>query len=258
MNKNCGIYKITNLINGKCYIGQSTYIPKRWKNHLISVNNPNSKEYYYPLYQAMRKYGSNNFKFEIIENCLPKELNEKEQYWILYYNSYKEGYNQNEGGNSASHYIKLTQKQADEIIDYLINTDISQYQLAEIYDVDQSFISNINMGKSWVKDNLEYPLREYDYYLKDIKLPEKFCVDCGTKINNKATRCAICYAKTRRVIDRPSRQELKQLIRTLPFTKIGEKFGITDNAIRKWCDAENLPRKKKDINLYTDEEWEKI
>ena len=55
-----------------------------------------------------------------------------------------------------------------------------------------------------------------------------------------------------------TREELKILIRTIPFTKIGEKFGISDNAIRKWCDSYNLPRKSTEIKKYTDEEWELI
>jgi uncharacterized protein YjcR len=48
----------------------------------------------------------------------------------------------------------------------------------------------------------------------------------------------------KRCVERPNRDELKQLIRTLPFTKIGKMFGVSDNAIRKWCNAYNLPRKK--------------
>jgi uncharacterized protein YjcR len=48
------------------------------------------------------------------------------------------------------------------------------------------------------------------------------------------------------------------LIRITPFTKIGEKFGVSDNAIRKWCDKYNLPRKSSEIKAFTDEEWLKI
>lgn len=48
------------------------------------------------------------------------------------------------------------------------------------------------------------------------------------------------------------------MIRILPFTKIGEKFNVSDNAIRKWCDAEKLPRKSSEIKSYSDEEWSKI
>ena len=55
-----------------------------------------------------------------------------------------------------------------------------------------------------------------------------------------------------------SREELKLLIRTTPFLQIGEQFGVSDNSIRKWCDKFNLPRKKSEINSYSDEEWELI
>lgn len=78
------------------------------------------------------------------------------------------------------------------------------------------------------------------------------------EMNKKSNMCIYCSAEQSRLVERPSREELKQLIRTLPFTKIGEKFGVSDNAIRKWCDAEKLPRTKKEINQYTEEEWEKI
>ena len=55
-----------------------------------------------------------------------------------------------------------------------------------------------------------------------------------------------------------SKEELKQLIRTTPFIEIGKQFGVSDNAIRKWCDKYKLPRKVSEIHNITDEEWEKI
>lgn len=61
-----------------------------------------------------------------------------------------------------------------------------------------------------------------------------------------------------RKVERPNRKELKKLIRTKSFLEIGRMFNVSDNAIRKWCDAEKLPRKKTEIKQYTDEEWEKI
>lgn len=48
------------------------------------------------------------------------------------------------------------------------------------------------------------------------------------------------------------------MIKEFPFTKIGEEYGVTDNAIRKWCKAYNLPYRRKDIENYTEEEWEKV
>jgi len=86
-----------------------------------------------------------------------------------------------------------------------------------------------------------------------------FCIDCGQPITDRATRCVKCASKIRpRKTERPNRNELKQLIRTVPFTQIGKQFGVSDKAITKWCIAENLPSKKKDINNFSDEEWEKI
>ena len=93
------------------------------------------------------------------------------------------------------------------------------------------------------------------------KQVQNYCIDCGTPIFETSTRCHECEAKRRAVPleDMPiSREELKQLIRTLPFTTIGTQYGVSDNAIRKWCDKFNLPRKKTEINNYSNEEWELI
>ena len=94
---------------------------------------------------------------------------------------------------------------------------------------------------------------------KTEKKKENFCIDCGKPITLDAIRCIECNGKYKRIINiRPSREELKQLIRTKPFTQIGKQFNISDNAIRKWCDAYNLPRKSSEIKKYSDEEWENI
>lgn len=87
------------------------------------------------------------------------------------------------------------------------------------------------------------------------------CSNCGIEITkySKSGLCSSCVQLRRRVVkSRPDREELKTLIRTMPFTKIAELFNCTDNAVRKWCDKENLPRKKSEIEEYTDEQWSKI
>ena len=55
-----------------------------------------------------------------------------------------------------------------------------------------------------------------------------------------------------------TREELKNLIRTTPFLQIGKQFNVSDKAITKWCKKFNLPYRKKDINIISDEEWKKI
>lgn len=94
MIKICGIYKITNKINNKCYIGQSKNILKRWKTEYkwYHINKH--------LQSAFKKYGIENFDFEIIEECQPDLLNEREQFWITVYNSFDRnfGYNKTLGG----------------------------------------------------------------------------------------------------------------------------------------------------------------
>lgn len=88
---------------------------------------------------------------------------------------------------------------------------------------------------------------------KEIK--NNFCIDCGSPITKEAIRCVKCSQKNQQRVIRPDRDELKTLIRDLPFTQIGTQFGVTDNTIRKWCNSYNLPSKKKEINNYTAEEW---
>lgn len=85
-----------------------------------------------------------------------------------------------------------------------------------------------------------------------------YCSNCGAIISSKAKLCPKCFNETRRIVSRPERNILKQEIRTTPFLQIGKKYGVTDNAVRKWCKFYNLPSKKKEINEYSDEEWIKI
>lgn len=107
------IYKITNILNNKVYIGQTIRpIQQRFRRHLSdAINNILNTH----LAKAIRKYGVNDFKIELVD-CAKnqEELNQKEQYWIRYYNSIQNGYNETDaiskcGGNTYKN------KTADEL-----------------------------------------------------------------------------------------------------------------------------------------------
>lgn len=92
-----GIYKITNTLNNKCYIGQSIDIKTRWAQHIFEGKRNTKKG---KLYSAMFQDGIENFTFEVIEECNKnlQILNEREKYWIHYYDSFHSGYNSTIGG----------------------------------------------------------------------------------------------------------------------------------------------------------------
>ena len=92
-----GIYKITNIINNKSYIGQSANIERRFKEHCYKGYRSRIM-----LDIAIKKYGKENFTFEVVEECEPDKLNERETYWIKYYNTVESGYNSSYGGDFQS------------------------------------------------------------------------------------------------------------------------------------------------------------
>jgi hypothetical protein len=112
----------------------------------------------------------------------------------------------------------------------------------------------------WVCPNCNQQLPTTNGKNKTYK-EKTYCIDCQKEISKGCIRCRECSAKYRTIsLDKMpvTREKLKDLIRTTPFTKIGEMYQVSDNSIRKWCDKFNLPRKVSDIKKYTDEEWKKI
>lgn len=92
----CGIYKIENNINHMVYIGQSINIENRFTQHKNNKNN-------YDIHVALQEFGVNNFSFDVVELCEKEQLNEREKYWISYYNcQYPNGYNKTPGGTGWS------------------------------------------------------------------------------------------------------------------------------------------------------------
>lgn len=110
------IYKITNKINGKIYIGQTIRpVEHRFHRH---INDAIHNKLDTHFARAIRKYGPNEWQLEVIDSAeTQEELNQKEQYWIKYYNSVEEGYNETDainkcGGNT---YQSKTEKEMEVI-----------------------------------------------------------------------------------------------------------------------------------------------
>ena len=253
-----GIYKITNLINGKSYIGQSVNIEKRFIAHKSVAFNPNDKNYNYPLYKAIRKYGIENFSFEVLEICDISELNDKEIYYISKYNTYgKSGYNQDSGGNQVSHYIKLSDELITQIIQRLKTSLDSSEDIGEDFGVSGRTIRSINSGEYCHKESETYPIRPPLYTLNEngnVKEKEYYCKKCGKKIATNSNYCVECSQKLQRKVDRPEPLELAKLVKEMGFTTVGKMFGVNGNTIKKWCVIYGIPKLKNDlINWYNNQ-----
>lgn len=94
------IYLIKNKINNKCYVGFTNRIKKRWKEHILLAESGEG----FKLHSAIRKYGKDNFSFEVIfsSNNREETLIYKEPYFIKLYDSFKNGYNGCEGGYNVN------------------------------------------------------------------------------------------------------------------------------------------------------------
>ena len=86
------------------------------------------------------------------------------------------------------------------------------------------------------------PQRKQNYNANECN----YCIDCGIEISAGSKRCPECYAKSQRKVERPTKEELSNLIKEFGFSGTGRKFGVSDNAIRKWCKSYGLPTKISD------------
>lgn len=208
-----GIYKITNNINKKVYIGQSVRIRKRWIAEKNSAFNENSESYETYLSRAFRKYGIENFSFQIIEECEQSQLNEREVYWISYYKSNNEnfGYNLNPGGS-----LKKIESYVNLIIQDLKTTTLTNIEIGAKYGLSDQTISDINNGKRWFNENQTYPIRDRKRTVKTLTKNQQHLKD----------------------IHKPNKEELQE-----DFNKYGvnwknfllTKYGVCPTTVRRWA-----------------------
>lgn len=245
-----GIYKIENLLNGKIYIGQSIHIEKRWLEH---CQNNNKKSL---IKMAIQEFGKENFSFQILEECSQELLNERETFYIKEYNSlYPNGYNRALNNNGTNEFfINYSYDTLQEVVNDIKKSSLTFSEIANKYDLDLSTIYYLNRGDYHTQLNETYPLRQ----VKDFSKKHFYCVDCGVEISFGSVRCVKCEHIKQRVCERPDRETFKKLIRTESFVSLGKMFGVSDKAICKWCVAYGLPKTKKEIKSFNEEEWQKI
>lgn len=131
------IYKIQNQINNHVYIGQTIKnYQKRFQQHKANYDKPYFAQL--SLYKAFKKYGIENFSFEPIEEVPNDKLDDREKYWINYYNSYYDGYNMTLGGRAT----QLYDWDIEEIID-LYHELKSARKVAEVIGCDHSTIDQV-------------------------------------------------------------------------------------------------------------------
>ena len=180
------VYHILNLINGKMYIGQTKDPIRRWHKHIATACNSNKSKSHRLIHKVIKKYGPDNFEFTVFQELKTfQEALLAEVYWINFYQTnvirYGDqfGYNLSDGGDGCgsgpksethknnisksllgkekskehcNHLMISNQKFSyDEVktITNLLLQDISQYEIAKLYNVSQTIISDIKIGKSY-------------------------------------------------------------------------------------------------------------
>ena len=168
------IYKITNTINGKYYIGQTIQnVKERFYQHCATKCSKAVSNM--AIHRAIKKYGKSNFTVEVIEEIDSANLNDRERYWIKYYNSYNNGYNSTKGGQDGCKSFK------DLDVESIIkeyNTGKSLRTLGTIFKVDKQTIKDL-----LIRHNVE--LRTTRTYKLSQKDRDKVLEDFASGLSRK-------------------------------------------------------------------------
>ena len=167
-----GIYAIRNSINGKMYIGQSRDIMHRWEQHVYHRCAITASE----IDKAINEFGLQNFDFIILDLCEPEELDMKEDYYIRYYKTCSEGYNQILGGQDnigeSNSNAKLSAKDVYNIREmYRMHIDPNIVYNKYKDKISISYFFNLWEGKSWYNIHMDVYTEENKSFYKNYSKP---------------------------------------------------------------------------------------
>ena len=228
-----GIYKFTNKKNGKVYIGQSTNIERRKQSHYWPSHSNKT-----PFDKILQTY-PDLFTFEVIEECLVEDLDEREKYWIKEYDSYYNGYNCTLGGNSARGEIcknaTFTNEEVLEIIKLLEEGNLSNTEIANLFNSTRERIRSINEVKCWNH------LHNYKFNIRNENLIKKGVILHGQGEQSSSSKLTEIQVK-----------EIIQLLKNsaIPMSHIAKQYNVSENAIKSinYCKTWTyLHNHKKDI-----------
>lgn len=156
------IYIITNDINNKAYIGQSIDADKRFKEHCKCYT-----DYVSLINRAINKHGKEHFTYKILEKQI-SNYNEREKYWIKYYNTMvPNGYNLTDGGEEPPKFYGTDHPNSVLILEQVRNikedlklTRLSYIELAKKYGISKREVLRINHGICYSNIDEQYPIRE--------------------------------------------------------------------------------------------------
>ena len=155
----------------------------------------------------------------------------------------------------------------DGVVDKTYTTEQTDF-IAIVYE-NQIYLFNPNEANKAFTVRINKPTQSNQHWLKDYEITKVLginlnswtslkeqnrinngtntqkrfnCIDCGKPVWQENSRCVECAKKVQQSNSKkPSREVLKEKIRNTPFVQIGKEYGVTDNAVRKWCKSYDLP-----------------